>query len=45
MNLSNSVFDTKRGHRLRTKIESRIVNLTEQVKTLQRNISDKPILL
>jgi len=26
-------------------IESRIVNLTEQVKTLQRKISDKPILL
>ena len=27
MNLSNSVFDTKRGHKLRTKIEGRIVNL------------------
>ena len=26
-------------------IESRVVNLTEQVKTLQRKISDKPILL
>ena len=26
-------------------IESRIVNLTEQVKTLQRKFSDKPILL
>ena len=26
-------------------IESRIVNLTEKVKTLQRKISDKPILL
>ena len=27
MNMNNSVFDSKRGHRLRTKIESRIVNL------------------
>ena len=26
-------------------IESRVVNLTEQVKNLQRKISDKPILL
>ena len=26
-------------------IESRIINLTELVKTLQRKISDKPILL
>ena len=26
-------------------IESRILNLIEQVKTLQRKISDKPILL
>ena len=26
-------------------IKSRIVNLTEQVKTLQRKISNKPILL
>ena len=26
-------------------LESRIVNLTEQVKNLQRKISDKPILL
>ena len=26
-------------------IESRVVTLTEQVKTLQRKISDKPILL
>ena len=26
-------------------IESRVVNLTEQVKTLQWKISDKPILL
>ena len=27
MNLNNSVFDSKRGHRLRTKIEGRVVNL------------------
>ena len=27
MNLNNSVFDAKRGHRLRTKIEGRVVNL------------------
>jgi phosphate transport system permease protein len=27
MNLNNSVFDSKRGHRLRMKIEGRIVNL------------------
>ena len=26
-------------------LESRVVNLTEQVKNLQRKISDKPILL
>ena len=26
-NLNNSVFDSKRGHRLRTKIEGRVVNL------------------
>ena len=27
MNLNNSVFDAKRGHRLRTQIEGRVVNL------------------
>jgi len=27
MNLNNSVFDAKRGHRLRTKIEGRVVYL------------------